>query len=752
MVKGVCDYVDSQKDDTYYDFAARASALYGLSFIQTYVTQELLPPRPPDEKHPKFLNVPRRIPLFTGREAFLQNLHETLNVDKSIILTYAPKAISGMGGIGKTQAAIEYAYRYRHDYETVLWVKADTTADILSSFMDIANRLGLLEKREQSPQRVVAAVKQWLEAHTKWLLIFDSADKLKVLPDFLPQTLEQGQHILLTTRDRAAGQIRATLVEIDIMTEDEGSLFLLRRARKLADTASLDDASGDDRSDARKIVQELRGLPLALEQAGAYIASTIISMKEYLDRYQTYRLGLLKRSNDKLPDYTHTIATVWSVSFQRVNEANPAATELLRLCAFLDPDAIPEEIIAGGTQTLGPVLGPLSSEELRMDEIRGELLRFSLIRRNSSTKTLTIHSLIQAVIRDNMDEEMRRTWAERAIRTVNHAFPKKVNDVKTWPQCQRYLPHAVACAELIKDYELVSLEAAQLLNQVSYYLREQARFREAEEYFLQALATSEKLGSEHLLYKAQILNNLARLYFDQYQYTKAEPIYEQALAIREQELGPEDPVIAQNLNSLALNYWYEGKYEKAEPLYQRALSISEQKLGPEHAQTLFILNNMALLYRSQGKYEEAIKLNRQVLKIREEKFGHVHLEIAQSLNNLAVTYYEQGNESKYGEAELLFKRALEIREQLLPSEHPQIARVLDFLGSLYEVQDKDEEAEQCFERALGIYERSLGSDNLQTIGTKQKNAALLRKMKRDEEAAILEAQIKAMQASKSSED
>jgi nucleoside phosphorylase len=522
VVKGVCDYADSQKDDTYHDFAARASALYALSCIQNYVTNERLPPHLPADKQPKFLNFPRRNPHFTGREAFLQNLHKTLNVDNSVILTYGPKAISGMGGIGKTQAAIEYAYRYRHDYETVLWVRADTTADFLSSFTDIVDRLGLLEKREQSPQRVVTAVKQWLEAHTKWLLIFDNADELKVVQNFLPQTLEQGQHTLLTTRKSAVGQI-AIRIEIDTMTEDECSLFLLRRVRKLADTASLDDVSEGERSDARKIVQELRGLPLALEQAGAYIESTSISMKEYLDRYQTYRLNLLKRSNDKPPDYNYTVATTWSVSFQRVNEANPAATELLRLCAFLDPDAIPEEIIAGGTQTLGPVLGPLSSEELRMDEIREELLRFSLVRRNSSTKTLTIHRLVQAVIRDNMDEEMQRTWAERAIHTVNHAFPKKVNDIKTWDQCRRYLPHAVACAKLITDYELVFFEAAQLLNQIGYYLREQARYRDAEEYFQQALAISEKLGPEHLLYTAQILNNLARLYFDQYIYVKAEP-------------------------------------------------------------------------------------------------------------------------------------------------------------------------------------------------------------------------------------
>src|SRR5205085_5209572 len=128
--------------------------------------------------------------------------------------------------------------------------------------------------------------------------------------------------------------------------------------------------SEEDLRAARAIVKALGGLPLALDQAGAYIYETKTSLERYLDRFETYRLDLLKRSHDKPPDYNYTVATTWTVSLQRANETNPAATELLHLCAFLDPDAIPEEMIAGGAQTLGPILGPISLEELRMDEIR----------------------------------------------------------------------------------------------------------------------------------------------------------------------------------------------------------------------------------------------------------------------------------------------------------------------------------------------------------------------------------------------
>src|SRR5207248_2040954 len=131
----------------------------------------------------------------------------------------------------------------------------------------------------------------------------------------------------------------------------------------------------------------------------------------------------LQQAEDKPPDYPYTVATTWKISFEKVEQANPAATELLRLFAFLDPDAIPEEIITGGIPILGPVLGPPSLEEQQMIEIRKELLRFSLVRRNEQAKTLAIHRLVQAVTQDEMSEELRHTWAERAIRVVYHAFP-----------------------------------------------------------------------------------------------------------------------------------------------------------------------------------------------------------------------------------------------------------------------------------------------------------------------------------------
>jgi tetratricopeptide (TPR) repeat protein len=694
---------------------------------------------------PLFWNIPhQRNPFFTGREALLQNLHEMLTMDSAIALAYPqrpPQAISGLGGIGKTQTAVEYAYRYQQEYETVLWVKADTHENLLVDFMTIAVLLNLIEKSEKEPYRAVDAVKRWLKDHTNWLLILDNADDLAVIRDFLP-TLGKG-HTLLTTRASALGRM-AKRVEMDTMEPDEGTLFLLRRIGILGSQDALQKAPGAERACASKIVQAMVGLPLALDQAGAYIEETGISISDYLDLYQMHRAELLKRRSALPSDYPHTVATAWSLSFQKVEQADPVAADLLHLCAFFDPDAIPEEMIVGGIHALGPLLGSIISDQLRVNEAIEVLLRFSLVRRNPFMKTLTIHRLVQAVIQDTMNKETQRIWAERAIRTVHRAFPNHVG-AATRQGCQRCLPHVQVCATLMDQYGLCFAEEAHLFNQAGYFLKEQALCTEAEPLYLRALAIREQvLGPEHLD-TAQSLYNLARLYYDEGRYAEGEQLYRRALAIREQVLGPEHLDTAQCLNSLALLYWAWGKDSEAEPLYQRALPIREQVLGPEHPDTAHCLNNLALLYVSQGKYAEAERLHRRVLAIREQVLGPDHPDTAQSLQNVAGIYYARGDRSKYAEAERLYQRSLAIREQVLGPEHLQTAKSLNNLALLYEAQGKYSEAERLYQRTLAIREKALGQENPKTIATGESYAVLLRKMRRNEEATALEAHAKALQ-------
>jgi len=377
------------------------------------------PPQPPEQHMIWHVPFPRN-PLFTGRQDILNRLHETLLGNKTAALTQ-PQAISGLGGIGKTQTALEYAYRYKDNYQAVFWVRADTRETLIASFVIVADLLQLPEKDAKEQALTLTAVKRWLEEHSHWLLILDNADDLSLIRDVLPTTARRG-HILLTTRAQSMGRL-AQRVEIETMEPDEGALFLLHRANLLPYEADLGQATEMQRRTAKDICQTLGGLPLALDQAGAYIEETACSLSDYLALYTQRRTALLRRRGGLVADHPEPVATTWSLSFEKVQQANPAAADLVRLCAFLHPDAVPEEIMTEGASKLGPVLEPVASDPLEWNAAIEALRNYSLIRRDPEAKTLTIHRLVQAVLKDGMDEETQRQWAERTVQAVNEAFP-----------------------------------------------------------------------------------------------------------------------------------------------------------------------------------------------------------------------------------------------------------------------------------------------------------------------------------------
>jgi hypothetical protein len=448
--------------------------------------------------HGPVWNVPyRRNPFFTEREQLLSQLHDTLTNSSAAALTQE-HAISGLGGIGKTQTALEYAYRYRDEYRFVLWANATTQETLIADFVTLAGILDLPEKQEQDQNTTVTAVKQWLAQHEAWLLILDNADDLEMAYDYVPAD-SQG-HILLTTRAQAAGAL-ARSIEVDKMKTEEGALFLLRRAK-------VPQASELDRRNATIIVGEMDGLPLALDQAGAYIEETGCSVATYLELYRKQRSDLLHLRGGLKPDHPLTVASTWSLSFQNVEAANPAAADRQRLCAFLAPDAIPEELITAEKSRLDRNLQSLAKDPLKLQDAVRELRRYSLVRRNLDHE-LTIHRLVQEVLKASMNEKLRRTWAERAVQAVNSAFPSV--SVETWPQCQRYLPHAQACADLVSEYALMLPEAARLLNRAAIYLYTHALYAQAEPLYRRAIAIGEKtLGPQHPSTKT-LRENYARL-------------------------------------------------------------------------------------------------------------------------------------------------------------------------------------------------------------------------------------------------
>jgi tetratricopeptide (TPR) repeat protein len=659
----------------------------------------------------------QRNPYFTGREDVLSQLHRTLHAENTVALSH-PQGISGLGGIGKTQTALEYAYRHRAEYDAVFWVRADSVTALTSSLVELARALKLPERYEQDQEIIIQAVLRWFRLHTNWLLIYDNIDDLSIAESFLPKA--GAGHLLFTTRAYALSGL-AQRLDIQKMEPEIGALLILRRASLLALEAALNMANPDDQSTAHAISQELDGLPLALDQAGAYVKEAPCPLSDYLYHYQTRRSDILRRRGQFDQDYPASVATTWSLSFEKVREANPASAELLHFCAFLAPDAIPEAIVIQGAAHLPPTLQDAVVHPVQFDRATATLLAYSLLRRNAN-ETLNVHRLVQMVLRDDMPGEVKHQWKQQAVLTVNTAGPN-VEDLTQWNICEQWVPHALVCAIWIDEEHISSPEAIHLLNEAGYYLNKRARHGEAEPLYRRALSIREQeLGSDHPD-TATGLNNLASLYSMEGKYTEAEPLYWRALAIRERLLGANHPSTATSLNNLASLYKAQGKYSEAEQLVKRTLLIREEQLGADHPETALSVNNLAVLYDTQGKYVEAEPLYRRALAIRERQLGADHPDTASSLNNLAIFYKTQG---KYTKAELLARRAHKIYEEQLGGDHPDTAMSLNNLAMLYNVQGKHAEAEPLVRRALEIYEKRLGVDHPDTLVIRENYGALLR--------------------------
>src|SRR5437588_4189759 len=334
-----------------------------------------------DQDSQKLWNVPfRRNSYFTAYDEVIENLHLRLSADKDGV---AIETISGLGGIGKTQLVLEYAYRKRDDYQAVFWIRADKQELLEEDLAQAAKLLGVPEARKRQPnhQYLLNEAKQWFQKHSSWLLLLDNVEEDVHVKDIL-SAMPHG-HVLLTTRSQAVAELSSNL-RLDKMQPEEAALLLLRRAQLLSPTGSLDTLSHADCQKALELSRLLDGLPLALDQAGAYIGETRCGLSSYIQEYHTHRKDLLRwRSNrEKLySDYEETVATTWLISFRRVNQQCPAASKLLYICAFLHPDAIPESILLAGTVSNNSPSHLIVENTLQLNQACEVLLRYSLIQR-----------------------------------------------------------------------------------------------------------------------------------------------------------------------------------------------------------------------------------------------------------------------------------------------------------------------------------------------------------------------------------
>ncbi|MEM1280061.1 MAG: tetratricopeptide repeat protein [Cyanobacteria bacterium P01_H01_bin.152] len=702
-----------------------------------------------------------RNPYFTGREGILAKLHRQLG-DRSTAALSQTQAISGLGGIGKTQTAVEYAYRYRDDYRYVFWVRADTELELTNSYVNIAQTLNLPLKDAENQDETVQSVRVWLARETGWLLIFDNSDRPERVQPFLPREITG--HILVTSRAQDLQDLGIVQpLAMETLSPAEAVSFLLRRTGKIPPTPlhkggtevtgeaakdfppSTRGARGDqDRVEAHpeytaaaELVAELGYLPLALEQAAAYIVTNRVPVAAYLKSYRKQRLKRLEKALPKLGNYPDSIANTWTLNLKEVQKTAPAAAVLLNYCAFLHPDAIPFSLFTQGAAELGEplatVLAAAADDPLELYDLLNPLCSYSLIRVEPESQSLSLHRLVQEVIRTELKDESCQDWIQPLFQAANQVLPDKDKDLdyQDWPIVSPLVNHVQELVTHCQQGLAATTEAADVLHIMGNYLLEKGQYSLAESLLRQALELRQNLlGDEHRDIAASF-QKLGELEHSQGCYSDAESLYQKALAMRQRLLGNEHPDVATSLNDLAALFSTLSRTKEAESLAHAALDIRKKVLGNQHPATVQSLHWLAYLNHQQGNYDQVEPILLEVLKTNRKLFREAHPSVAESINNLACLYDDQ---ERYEEAESLYQEALMMRKQLLGDEHPHVALSLSNLAFFYWKQKRYVEAEPLHQQALSMRIRLFGNKHPDVAASLNNLAALYRDQERYDEA------------------
>jgi tetratricopeptide (TPR) repeat protein len=561
---------------------ARAQLLAGVKRGRRKPSAEPpFPHDPPGGDGPRFpgqapdvTNLPPRNADFSGRGRLLEELHETQTAAGATAVVQAA-TVHGLGGVGKTQLALEYAHRYSSDYEVIWWVPAEQPVAIPGLLAGLARRLGVPEQADQA--ELLADLWDVLRERDRWLLVYDNADRPQDLRPYWPPG-GSGQ-VLVTSRTPTWGRGMAT-VQLDVLDRDEAVAFLRRR------TGSSDTAT------AAALAEVLGDLPLALEQAAAYMDETHITPAEYLTLYREHGAELLALGEPLTTE--QTVTTTWQVALDQIR-ATPAAQELLSLCTFLAPEDIPRALLREHGDVLSEPLRGTIGRPLAYNQAVSALRRYSLV--TVTTSTLTVHRLVQTVVRDNLSTEDQQVWAGAAARLVTAAFPQGSIDVAIWPACAYLLPHALTVVDHAEPLGVEPDATAQLLNQATFYLWSRGQYEQARTLQEKALAIDVRVFGDDHPNTLGSMNNLATVRRALGDSQGASELHEQALAASRRVLGEDHPDTLGLMNNLAETRRALGDLHGASELHEQALAASRRVLGEDHPDTLISMNNLAAVRR-----------------------------------------------------------------------------------------------------------------------------------------------------------
>ncbi|WP_218721928.1 tetratricopeptide repeat protein [Nocardia sp. MH4] len=681
----------------------------------------LLPPeafRPISEidAPPGINNLPPLPGEFVGRQTELDKLDTILSRPGQVVV----QAVHGLGGIGKTTLVAQWAATRPHGHYPVVWITAETAVDIKQGLADFAAALQPTLEHVLRVEQLAERALQWLAAHTGWLLVLDNVDNLTDTAEVIARATTG--RIVITSRRATGWRPGTAVIRLGVLEPDE-SLRLL--------TSILTTTGPRDTEGAVELCAELGHLPLAVEQAGAFLAQNPFTTPRAYLQMLTDNPAYTYRQTEIGADPERTIARIWKITLDRITTIDPTAAEILRALAWFGPDAIP--------LTLCRNLADSPTDRPAVDAALGILAAYSMITPDLGGAGLSIHRLVQAVSRtpDPTDPHRDRKAIARArthaIETLYADLPDRENPV-TWPTWRALLPHIDALTEHTTRKESTGTRIAAICSTAGLFLLDQGLHSRAIAHLHRAFTDCERILGPDDLGTLASRSNLAEAYRAAGRVAEAIPLHERTLTYRERVLGPDHPDTLASRSNLANAYRAAGRTAEAVHLHERTFTDSERALGPDHPDTLNYRNNLAEAYRAAGRTAETIPLHERTLIDRERVLGPDHPRTLISRNNLASAYQEAGRTI---EAIPLHERTLADCERVLGPDHPDTLNSRNNLANVYGAAGRVAEVIPLHERTLIDRERVLGPDHPRTLASRNNLAEAYRAAGRVVEAIPL---------------
>lgn len=637
-------------------------------------------------------NLPPRNPHFTGRATLLDEVADSLRSGP-----VAVTAVHGLGGVGKTQVALEVAYRGRDRgaYHLIWWIRAESTLTLTDDLAALAPELDVPIEREQ--ERTVAAVLAALRRRDRWLLVFDNAPNSDDIQRWLPSG---PGHVLITSRERAWTGLART-VGVEEFSRAESVDYLAKHAG-----ATL---AGQTPGVLDELAATLGDLPLALAQATAYLTRHGLSVTGYLRLYQDRKTAARLLATG-LPGYPHSVATTWLIHFEELAERQPAALELLRFCAFLDPDDINLELLLSRPDLLaGRLTGRLAEaaqNPATQLELVGELAATGLVTRLDDFR-VRMHRLVGQVTRQQLaadDAQAQRSWAGHVMRLVSRLFPDESWYPESWSVCADLAAHVTA----LESHGAPANVTGLALDHLGRYLDGRGKLRDAIAVLHRAVVVWETAFGNLRPQLADSLNSLGIVQLELDLVEEAQSTLDRAISVAKTTYGSRHPRFALILTSLGMVEERRGQPKRARALYRRALTILESAGESDSVDTAQVLGNLGNVLRTLGDLDGARSGYERAIVIFTAVYGPEHPTVAAALTNLGAV---QTRLNQIEDAKHSITRALRIKEAAYGPGHPDNAYTLVNLGALQLKEDAFEEARVSLRRALEIQEAAYGPEH-----------------------------------------